>query len=328
MTARDKEVTFDLLSSYGIPYSSRGKGSNTLIGKLAYLPRANWVLLKEARSFRPDLLISFSSPYAAQVSKLIRRPHIAFDDTENAKLGRLMYRPFTDLVLSPKGYGGAIAPKQECFNGFMELCYLHPNHFTPRPEVRNLLGLRPGEEYAILRFVSWGATHDLRHKGLSIENKRKAIKEFSRYGRVLVSSEAKLPADMEEFRFRLSPEWMHDAIYFSHLLYGESATMASEAAMLGVPAIYLDDVGRGYTDQLEEDYGMVFNFTESEEDQGRSIEKGREILNSGTSKERFRNRHQALLADKIDVTAYTLEVIDRYRNGEVQVRTDNAANHL
>lgn len=314
VTARDKEVTFDLLESCGIPYYSRGKGSNSFIGKLAYLPRANWVLLKRARSFRPDVLVSFSSPYAAQVSRLLRRPHIAFDDTENATLGRFMYRPFTDLVLSPNCYEGAIAANQECFNGFMELCYLHPNYFTPRPEVKNLLGLHTEEEYTMLRFVSWGATHDLGHKGLSVENKRRAVREFSRYGRVVISSEAELPGDMEQLRFKLSPDWMHDAMYFSQLMYGESATMASEAAMVGVPSIYLDDHGRGYTNQLEKEYGMVFNFSESEQDQGASIEKGAEILRTGNTRERFRSKHQALLAGKIDVTAYALQVIDRYRS--------------
>ena len=55
---------------------------------------------------------------------------------------------------------------------------------------------------------------------------------------------------------------MDDAIASASLLYGESATMASEAAVLGVPAIYLDNTGRCYTREEEEKYGLVFNFTE------------------------------------------------------------------
>jgi len=32
---------------------------------------------------------------------------------------------------------------------------------------------------------------------------------------------------------------------------GESATMASEAAVLGVPAVYAAETGRSYTDEQE-----------------------------------------------------------------------------
>ena len=35
---------------------------------------------------------------------------------------------------------------------------------------------------------------------------------------------------------------------------------------------------RGYTDEEDKKYGLVFNFTESQEDQRLSIEKGIELL--------------------------------------------------
>jgi hypothetical protein len=41
--------------------------------------------------------------------------------------------------------------------------------------------------------------------------------------------------------------------------FGESATMASECAVLGVPAVYAADTGRGYTDEQEVRYGLVRN---------------------------------------------------------------------
>jgi predicted glycosyltransferase len=312
--ARDKEVSHDLLDSYGMPYVSRGKGSNSVFGKLALWPKLTGTVLKHALAFKPDLLVSFSSPYAAGASRLLGKPHVAFDDTENAGLNRLFCRPFTALVVSPDCYEGEIAANQELFNGFMELSYLHPNYFKPRPQVKELLGLEPDEKYTILRFVSWTAAHDLRHKGLSIQIKREAVEKFSQYGRVFVSSEGALPEDMEQFRFNLRPDWMHDALYYAQMVYGESATMASEAAMCGVPAIYLDNVGRGYTRELERKYGLVFNFTESESDQFESIRKGEAILKDGNSKNVFVEKRQRLLGDKIDVTKFLLEVIDRYRN--------------
>lgn len=312
LIARDKDVTFELLNNYRIPYTSRGKGSSNLLGKVLLWPMVTGKVLRVAKSFEPDILLSFSSPYAAPVSRLLRKPHIAFDDTENARLNRLFYRPFTELVLSPDCYEGVIAANQECFNGFMELCYLHPNYFKPRPEVKRLLGVQPGEKYSVLRLVSWAATHDVRHEGLSAETITMAVEELSKFGQVFISSERELPEDLDNLRFRLSADWMHDAIYHAELVYGESATMASEAAMLGTPAIYLDSEGRGYTRQLEKDYGIVFNFTECEQDQIDSVEKAKSILQNGNSKAEFEMQHRQLLNDKVDVTEYLLGVIDRY----------------
>lgn len=106
VTARDKEVTFDLLKSYGINYISRGKGKDGLIGKLFYTLRADKLLYKNARNFDPHLFVSFASPYAAHVAKLTGKRHIAFDDTENTILAHLLYRPFTYRIYSPSSYRG------------------------------------------------------------------------------------------------------------------------------------------------------------------------------------------------------------------------------
>ena len=74
------------------------------MGKFFYLLKANFQLLKLARDFKPDIFLSFASPYASQVSSMIQKPHIAFTDTEHAKLGILSFLPFTNIVLTPYAY--------------------------------------------------------------------------------------------------------------------------------------------------------------------------------------------------------------------------------
>ena len=105
---------------------------------------------------------------------------------------------------------------------------------------------------------------------------------------------------------------MHDAIASASLLYGESATMASEAAVLGVPAIYLDNTGRCYTREEEERYGLVFNFTESEVDQQKSIQKGVELLSTPGILAEWQTRRQKMLSDKIDVTAFLAWFVENW----------------
>ncbi|HYW36235.1 MAG TPA: DUF354 domain-containing protein, partial [Balneolaceae bacterium] len=210
VTARDKEMTHELLQSYEIPFSSRGKGAAGAAGKLAYLLKGDAILLRKALSFKPDIFLSFSSPYAAQVSALLRKPHIALDDTEHAKLARLFYRPFSDVILSPESYRGSSGRKQIKFNSFLELCYLHPDYFTPDEKVLETLGVEKDEKFVLMRFVSWQANHDIGHQGLTLENKRMAIEAFSKYATVFISSEEPLPDDLQQYRLPAPAKKIHD----------------------------------------------------------------------------------------------------------------------
>ncbi len=110
--------------------------------------------------------------------------------------------------------------------------------------------------------------------------------------------------ELEKYKIEIPPELIHHAIYYASLLFGESATMASEAAVLGTPTIYIDNTGRGYSEEQENKYGLVFNFTVSEIDQEKAINKGIELLKNMIFKEEFQQRRKKMLKDKIDVTAF------------------------
>ena len=157
-------------------------------------------------------------------------------------------------------------------------------------------------------------TH-FRNSGLSLENKRIAVNEFSKYAKVFITSEGKLPEDLEKYRIHIPPERIHDALNYATLLYGESATMSSECSILGTPAIYLDNDGRGYTDEQEKLYGSIFSFTESLEDQKRSIKKGITLLKQDNVKKEWDRKKTKLLKEKIDVTKWMIELINKYQNG-------------
>ena len=79
--ARDKEVTHKLLNSYNIDFIDRGVGGKYSFYKFFYMIKANLLIYKQAIKFNPDLFLSFASPYAGQVSKIKRKPHISFTDT-------------------------------------------------------------------------------------------------------------------------------------------------------------------------------------------------------------------------------------------------------
>ena len=101
LVARDKEVLHILLKEYNFNFTDRGKGGKGIFGKLFYILKADFTIWKITKDFKPDLFLSFASTYAAHVSKVLGKPHIALDDTEHAKIELLMYMPFTDTVLNP-----------------------------------------------------------------------------------------------------------------------------------------------------------------------------------------------------------------------------------
>jgi hypothetical protein len=205
-----------------------------------------------------------------------------------------------------------MGPKQIRFKGTKELAYLHTNQFNPDPTILADLGVPPLERYVLLRFVSWNASHDIGHKGISLENKKKIVNEYSKYAKVFISSEIQLPHDLLPFKISIPPEQMHHVIAYAALVFGESATMVSEAAVLGVPGIYIDNTGRYYTTEQEQKYGLVFNYSETQKDQLKAIAKGIEILTTPGIGEQWQRRRQLMLKDKIDLTAFMIWFIENY----------------
>jgi Uncharacterized protein conserved in archaea len=240
ITARRKDVTHQLLDNYNIPYTSRGSGSNSLIGKFFYLLKANFLLLRLAKDFNPDLFLSFASPYASHVSSIIRKPHIAFTDTEQAKLGILSFLPFTDIIFTPEVYKNNHGHKHLRFHGYMEQCYLQNNYFRPNNKILKKLNLKENDKFVIIRLVSWGASHDIGHKGFSLPYLERLIELVEQKAKVFLSIEGAIPRNLQKYKLSINPTEIHNILYYAELFIGEGATMASKCAVLGTPSIYVN----------------------------------------------------------------------------------------
>ncbi|EMS30875.1 Hypothetical protein C943_03070 [Mariniradius saccharolyticus AK6] len=312
VVSRNKEIEHKLLDYYQIPFINRGKGKEGKFGKFVYLAYADMKLLGISLKFRPDVYLNFLHPYPSQVAKLLGKTSLVFSDSEHAKLHHQLTVPFATKVFTPACYRIDLGQKQVRFNSYMELCYLHPNYFTPNPDILDHLGVKPDEPYVIVRFVSWAAAHDFGHLGISMENKRKAVFEMAKFARVFISSEKELPEDLKPYQIKIPLHRIHDALYYSTLLFGESGTMTSEAAVLGTTAVFLNDNGLGYTDEEEEKYGLVYNFTESPEHQLASIEKAVELLKNPNLKKENALKRERLLRENMDTTQFMIEKVEEF----------------
>ena len=315
ISARDKDCNHALLRHYRIPFYNRGKGGKSFFTKGLYLLRTDVLLYRLAKRFKPDVFLSFSSPYAAHASALCRKPSIVLDDTEKNKYIQLVYRPFANTIITPDCYTADFGKKQLKVPSYLEMLYLHPKRFSPEKAVLRDLQVKENEKYFILRFVSLHASHDIGKRSISLENKIKLVEKLKNYGKVFISAENSIPYELSEYAFPLGPYKMHDALKYAHMLFGDSATMASEAAVLGTPAIYINKDGRGYTFEEEHKYGLVNNFSETLADQEKAIGKAIEIAADNNYKKNLMQAHTRLLNDKIDLTEWLVDYFENYKFG-------------
>lgn len=311
---KDKEVAINLLKRLGLPYHNLGRPGQTIAAKATAMFRFDWEVLKIARRERPDIMVSISSPYVAHVAKLIGRPNISFWDTESAWLIQRLTYPFSDAICTPACYKTDLGAKQVRFEGYKELAYLHPNHFTPDPAVLDTIGVSRGERFIVLRFISWAASHDV---GLSgIAKGPELVRELEEYGKVFISSERPLEPALQPYRLAIQPDQFHSLLAYAGLYIGEGGTTAVEAALLGTPAIHIeaDKDGTatgnqsGNFTEIRDRYDMMYFYP----DERSAFAKAKEILADEHAKDAWAAKRRKLLAEKIDVAAWMTRFIEEY----------------
>lgn len=312
---REREnIVGALLDNYGFEYQSLEKNIPGLLNKAVTMVKNDYKLMKISKEFNPDLFVSITSPYSAQTSKLMRKPFIAFTDSEPTRLILSLTLPFTDAVITPDGFKKNFGKKHIRIKGFKELAYLHPNWFKPDPRVLDMLEVSKDEKYVLLRFNSFDSSHDIGIRGFSLEDKIKLVKELERFARIFISSELKLHSGLEDYAIRIPPHRMHDALYYASLLVGDTQTLTTEAACLGTPAIrcnsFVGPKDMSNFIELENKYRLIFNYT----DPAKALEKAKSLIGQEGVKQEWQKRRENLIRDKIDVTSFFTWFIENYPN--------------
>lgn len=312
-TCREKEFEIELLEANGFTYQSFGKKYKSIIGKILGLLKFDYMEWKACRIFKPDVLISHGSMYAAHAAWLIRKPHIAFDDTYNMEQIHL-YEPFTSVILTGDYDHPRVSKKEIRYAGYHELSYLHPNYYTPNKEILKDLGVTQNEKYVLVRFIALNATHDIGNKGIPPKKKIEAVKTLSKYAKVFISAEGALPQELEQYRLKTKPEQLIDVMAFASLVWGESITIPAEAAVLGVPAMNNNNMKSYYLIDEQDNYGLCFCYKSNEEELEKALQKCIELLNRDKQKltDEWYAKRNKLLNDHIDVTAFLVWFVENY----------------
>ena len=154
------------------------------------------------------------------------------------------------------------------------------------------------------------AHHDVNVKGMSLEIKEKLVNYLKKYGRIFITSEGELEKEFLKYEVQLSPEKIHDLMYFAHMFISDSQTMTIEAVVLGTTAIRCNDfVGRcPVIEELEHNYNMTFGFRPGNED--KMILKIKDLLNNKNLKREWNQKRETLLKDKINLTEWMINYFE------------------
>ena len=311
ITTSKKDVSIQLLDAYGFDYIPMGSYGLSPVTKILNIPVMDLRMYKAVNDFKPDIFVGMGSARAAHISKLLRKYSITLEDTEPGTYqNKVLYAPFTDVILTPSCFKEDLGKKQIRYAGCHELAYLHPNYFKPNPAILDELDLSRDDKFIILRFVAWRSSHEVgKHSTI---NKKELVRELEKYGRVFITSEGQLPNELEQYKIKVSPEKLHDLLYYASLYVGEGATTASECAVLGTHAIFVNTLRLGYTDEEEEKYNLVYNFSDEKTMEKQAFDKALELLKNNNLREEGKRKREKLLKDKIDVTAFMVWFVEKY----------------
>jgi predicted glycosyltransferase len=276
----------------------------------------SWRLWRALERARPDVVLAVldsRTSLAPWLGERLagRRPRLVLlRDDERKNLAGRGVEWFAHEVVTPDSYSLPVRGTHVTYAGYQALAYLHPQRFTPNVNVVRDVGLDPDARYFVLRVLPGNRSRDYLRPGLTISQRIMLARVLGRSGRVVVTADGPLPPELEKLRVKCPGSSIHHVLAHARLLVGESATMTAEAAVLGVPAVYIAHANRGYTDELERQYELVQNFNGP-----RFIADWMSTVRRLAPDDGLRARAEAarvrLLAEKTDVTAFLAEHLER-----------------
>ena len=313
-TVKDISVAKRLLDFYGFKYDIFTQKSDSLIGKvlkqILYDIKLYWLCKRK----RIDIAIG-TSVTVTHVSRLSKVRSIVFDDDDDEvqPLVTKYVNPFADSLLSPEALMGKRKRKDTIYYpGYHELAYLHPKRFTPDIKVLNEIGIKKGERFFIMRFNVFKAHHDIGISGLSLDQKLKLIQVLKSHGKIFITTERNIEPELLQYQLKVAPEKIHSLMSYATLFLGDSQTMTSEAAVLGIPSLRCNSfAGRiAYLEEQEKVFGLTYAFLPAHFDN--FLSKMKELLQMPNLSDEWQIRRQKMLNSKIDVTVFWLWFVENY----------------
>lgn len=247
VTVRNKKVIVELAQSLSVKTFVRPQGLNSLLGKLFALLVIDIYMIFKYIRFRPDLAIGFGNPYVAHASWLIRCKSLIFDDTDSANLSHALYKNISSYIFTPACFSKNLGKNHRVFRGYMEHNYIHLEENKPQEN----------SPRCFVRLVDWKAHHDVGLKHMSSADHYELLNFLQERYSVTLYSDVRY-SEFVHLEYSGKPIDLHATLSDYDLFIGESATMAMEFHLSGVPCIFCDELSRSYTMDVQKKMQIGF----------------------------------------------------------------------
>lgn len=311
-SVREIPMAVRLMEHYGMtPYLNLGGKRDSLVGKAQTVLNQDLQLLQFVRKHKIDIGLS-SGIVLSHVARLTKMKSIVFDDDDDAAEPLVVKygHPLSDVIFTPD----CIQRKTKhaiYYAGTHELAYLHPNHFIPDSQILANAGISEGERFFIMRFVALKGHHDIGQQGLTLQQKKTLVELLEQHGRVIITSERAVEPEFEQYRLPVPPWEIHSLMAYSAMFIGDSQTMTSEAAVLGVPALKCNTfAGRlSVPNMLEQKYDLCYAYTPERFNEMLAHIKALLTHDPKELKNEWQEKRQRMLQEMIDPTEFFVNYI-------------------
>lgn len=292
-----------------------GISKTSFVGKLLNTVKVVNAIRKVHKLYQPDLVFSPAAPYTSLALKKFKTPLICWEDTETATFNYKYSIGRIDCLLLTESFYLKIDQKKVIrFNGYKELAYLHPTVFHPDENVLKELGLSKSDNIILMRFSALNAMHDIGLKSEALHHDDEILAFIEKLennfnAKIFISvTERNLDERFDKYKLSIEPDKYVHLLSFCSLYFGEGTTTASEAGVLGVPWINIQQTERGYLIDQENNFGLGFRTNNIE----LGMRKAEEILRMENFREDWQIKRLRLLESKINVSKFLPWFLENY----------------
>lgn len=255
---RDKDNAGLLTKQMNVEIVSLGGHKKGMFSKIIFSIITLSRILRIMSKTKPDVAISESNFLITYPAWIMRIPSVMVAMNDHTMLENPLLWPIRIKIITSETFKMNLGKNQIKFKGYLQ--YLYLKNFIPK-EVKAELGISKDEKYAVIRRVYWGAHHDIGKSGLSDDQIMQIINLLDGY-KIFISSEAQLPESLRKYALPTEPKRFQDVLYYSSLCISEGATVAAEAAIMGIPTVYTSHHSPGYIEGMVRDK-ILYHFSES-----------------------------------------------------------------
>ncbi len=323
-----KDILEELVQNEGweytnlFPNSRKIKGIHVYLAAFISLLSTIYRLYKYTSGKKYDIFVGDALVYIGRL-KGIPSFYPTDDVLEAVPEQRVFFIPAKHIIAPIITDIGKYKSKKIAYRGYKAIAHLHPNHFKPN---RNKLlnDFQSCRRYFIIRCTGFGATHDINKRGIDDVMLDKIIKLLAPHGKILISSERRLPKEFEKFQFQINKNDINHYISFSDLFIGDSTTMCTESAVLGIPTVEFDEYFFEIEQmtELEKKYGLINCFRTTEAKQ--CLQKIEEHIHNPNSKIESKQKATKLFEEMIDVSSFLTWMFENYPESYKKFSKDNS----